>query len=156
MFFNRNIKYRDILIFALIGLIGYKLIDNYKIFFNFFDDLISIITPFIYALVFAYILNPVMKIFEKKLKLSRGISVFCTYLIIFGLLTICMVFLVPSLVDSIGSIIDEIPSYVTKIQGWVMEAYKNPRLKEIINDIGLSNYLSNVPSSVGSVISSIL
>ena len=69
MFFNRNIKYRDILIFALIGLIGYKLIDNYKIFFNFFDDLISIITPFIYALVFAYILNPVMKIFEKKIKL---------------------------------------------------------------------------------------
>ena len=39
MFFNRNIKYRDILIFALIGLIGYKLIDNYKIFFNFFHDL---------------------------------------------------------------------------------------------------------------------
>ena len=44
MFFNRNIKYRDILIFALIGLIGYKLIDNYKIFFNFFDVL-NIQTP---------------------------------------------------------------------------------------------------------------
>ena len=156
MFFNRNIKYRDILIFALIGLIGYKFIDNYKIFFDFINHLISIITPFIYALVFAYILNPIMKIFEKKLKLSRGISVLCTYLIVFGLLTVCMVFLIPSLVESIGSIIDEIPSYVTKIQGWVMEVYKNPRLKEIINDVGLSNYLSDVPSSVGSVISSIL
>ena len=125
MFFDRNIKYRDILIFALIGIIGYKLIDNYKIFFDFFSNLLSIIAPFIYALVFAYILNPIMKVFEKKLKLSRGISVLCTYLIILGLLTVCMVFLIPTLVDSIGSMIDEIPSYVTKVQGWITKAYNN-------------------------------
>ncbi|MGL4664190.1 MAG: AI-2E family transporter, partial [Clostridium butyricum] len=34
MFINKNIKYRDILIFALIGVIGYKFIDNYKYFFS--------------------------------------------------------------------------------------------------------------------------
>ncbi len=156
MFFDRNIKYRDILIFALIGIIGYKLIDNYKIFFDFFSNLLSIIAPFIYALVFAYILNPIMKIFEKKLKLSRGISVLCTYLIILGLLTICMVFLIPTLVDSIGSMIDEIPSYVTKVQGWITKAYNNPRIKEAINDIGLASYLSSIPSNVGSIVSGML
>ena len=156
MFFDRNIKYRDILIFALIGIIGYKLIDNYKIFFDFFSNLLSIIAPFIYALVFAYILNPIMKVFEKKLKLSRGISVLCTYLIILGLLTVCMVFLIPTLVDSIGSMIDEIPSYVTKVQGWITKAYNNQRIKEVINDIGLASYLSSIPSNVGSIISGML
>ncbi|MCI7442791.1 MAG: AI-2E family transporter [Clostridium sp.] len=156
MFFDRNIKYRDILIFALIGIIGYKLIDNYKIFFDFFSDSLSIIAPFIYALVFAYILNPIMKIFEKKLKLSRGISVLCTYLIILGLLTVCMVFLIPTLVDSIGSMIDEIPSYVTKVQGWITKAYNNQRIKEAINDIGLASYLSSIPSNVGSIVSGML
>lgn len=156
MFFDRNIKYRDILIFALIGIVGYKLIDNYEIFFDFFSNLLSIIAPFIYALVFAYVLNPIMKIFEKKLKLSRGASVLCTYLIILGLLTICMVFLIPTLVDSIGSMIDEVPSYVTKVQGWITKAYNNPRLKEAINDIGLASYLSSIPSNIGSIISGML
>lgn len=156
MFFDRNIKYRDILIFALIGIIGYKLIDNYKIFFNFFSNLLSIIAPFIYAAIFAYILNPIMKIFEKKLKLSRGVSVLCTYLIILGLLTVCMVFLIPTLVDSIGSMIDEIPSYVTKVQGWITKAYNNPRIKEVINDMGLASYLSSIPSNVGSIVSGML
>ncbi|MGM9977273.1 MAG: AI-2E family transporter [Clostridium sp.] len=156
MFFDRNIKYRDILIFALIGIIGYKLIDNYKIFFNFFSNLLSIIAPFIYAAIFAYILNPIMKIFEKKLKLSRGVSVLCTYLIILGLLTVCMVFLIPTLVDSIGSMIDEIPSYVTKVQGWITKAYNNPRIKEVINDIGLASYLSSIPSNVGRLVSGML
>ncbi|MDY4077335.1 MAG: AI-2E family transporter [Clostridium sp.] len=156
MFFDRNIKYRDILIFALIGIVGYKLIDNYKIFFNFFSNLLSIIAPFIYAAIFAYILNPIMKIFEKKLKLSRGVSVLCTYLIILGLLTVCMVFLIPTLVDSIGSMIDEIPSYVTKVQGWITKAYNNQRIKEVINDIGLASYLSSIPSNVGRIVSGML
>ena len=58
MFINKNIKYRDILVLAIVGIIGYKLIDNYESILDFFGNIFSIVIAFIYAAIFAYILNP--------------------------------------------------------------------------------------------------
>lgn len=71
LFINRNIKYRDILIFALIGVIGYKLIDNYNFFFDIGRKVLSIMSPFIYAIICAYILNPVVSFLRIILKLEE-------------------------------------------------------------------------------------
>ena len=60
MFIDRNIKYRDILIFALIGVIGYKLIDNYNYFFDILSKGIAILSPFIYAFICSYVMNPIV------------------------------------------------------------------------------------------------
>ncbi|MFT8342220.1 MAG: AI-2E family transporter, partial [Clostridium beijerinckii] len=78
LFINRNIKYRDILIFALIGVIGYKLIDNYNFFFDIGRKVLSIMSPFIYAIICAYILNPVVSFFENNFKTKRAISILIT------------------------------------------------------------------------------
>lgn len=34
MTINKNVKYKDILIMAIIGIVLYKIIDNYQFFFN--------------------------------------------------------------------------------------------------------------------------
>ena len=112
MFINNNIKYRDILIFALIGVVGYKFIDNYQYFFNIISRGLSILSPFIYALVCAYVLNPVVKSFERKLKIKRSISIALTYIILVGIVFIALFFTIPSLVDSILNITAEIPNYM--------------------------------------------
>ena len=66
MLLDKQIKYKDILIIVLLSLIGYKIVDNYEIILNFVDNFLSIISPFIYSAAFAYMLNPVMKIFERR------------------------------------------------------------------------------------------
>ncbi|GAA0077709.1 AI-2E family transporter [Clostridium sp. CTA-5] len=137
MFINKNIKYRDILLFALIGIIGYKIIDNYEFFFNLGTKFLSILSPFIYALICAYILNPVMKLFEKRFKLSRGNAIFVTYAIITIIVFMLLFFTIPSIIDSIAKITKEVPSYMEIVQGWIDKALKNPKLNEIITQVGL-------------------
>ena len=121
MIFDKNIKYKDILIFTLIAIIGYKLIDNYSYIFDFFKKIMSIISPFLYAFIFAYILNPIMKLFENKLKLKRGMAILLTYLLIVGVIVLVLIFVIPSVIESIVSITSEIPAYAEIVQNKVNE-----------------------------------
>ena len=92
MFIDRNIKYRDILIFALIGVVGYKLIDNYNYFFDILSKGIAILSPFIYAFICAYVLNPIVSALEKNFNVKRGTSIAITYLILVGVIFIILFF----------------------------------------------------------------
>ena len=156
MFFNKYIKYRDILVIVLIALVGYKLIDNYQMFLNLISTTISVISPFIYAMVFAYCINPIMNLFERKLKMKRGLSILSTYLLIGGAIVIGALYIVPSIVDSIISITSEIPKYMETVQGWINEALKNQNLYDLINSTGLLDNISVISGKMSSIIIGIL
>lgn len=151
MFINNNIKYRDILIFALIGVIGYKFIDNYQYFFNIITRGLSILSPFIYALVCAYILNPVIKSFEIKFKVTRSISIALTYIILVGIVFIVLFFTIPSLVDSILNITTEIPNYMAKVQKWINMGLSNERINELIKQSGLLSSVQDIATQIGNI-----
>lgn len=151
MFFNNNIKYRDILIFALIGVIGYKLIDNYDYFFSLLKKIVTIMTPFIYALICAYVLNPVISFFERKLKVKRAISIAITYLMIVTLVFIILFFTIPSIIDSILNITKEVPKYVEIIQKWINTALQNERIKILIEQAGLLGKLQEMSGQIGNI-----
>lgn len=156
MFINDNIKYRDILVFAIIGIIGYKMIDNYNYFFNLLSKWISIITPFIYAFIFAYVLNPVVSWVEKRLKISRGISILTTYIALLGLIFIALFFTIPSLIDSILNISVEIPYYVETAQEWINASMKNAKINELITQTGFLSNLQDIATYIGNMTMSIL
>lgn len=151
MFINRNIKYRDILIFALIGVVGYKIIDNYDYFFNIGKKILSIMSPFIYCMICAYILNPVVSFFEKRFKIKRVMSIAITYFLIVTLIFIILIFTIPSLIDSIFKITQEIPNYMEVIQKWIDNLLKNERIKALIIQAGFFNKFKDVSSQIGSV-----
>lgn len=150
MFINRNIKYRDILIFALMGVIGYKLIDNYEYFFDIVKKIASIMTPFIYALICAYILNPIVSFFERRLKLKKPIAIAVTYSIIIALIFIALFFTIPSIIDSILNITNEMPTYVEVVQKWINAILQNERLKGLIIQAGLLSKFEEISSQIGS------
>lgn len=149
MFINRNIKYRDILIFGLIGVIGYKLIDNYEYFFDILKKIISIMTPFIYAFIFAYILNPIVSFFERRLKIKKVIAITITYSILIALVFIILFFTIPSIVDSILNITNEVPSYVEIVQKWINAILQNQRVKGVIIQAGLLRKLQEMSGQIG-------
>lgn len=151
MFINKNIKYRDILIFALIGVIGYKLIDNYDYFFNIGKKILSIMSPFIYAMICAYVLNPIVSFFEKNFKIKRVISISITYFIIVALVFIVLFFTIPSIIDSILKITREMPNYVEVVQKWINTILQNERIKGLIIQAGLLNKFEEISSQVGNV-----
>lgn len=156
MLFDKNIKYRDILIFGLVGLIGYKLIDNYQIAFDFISKLMSICAPFIYALLFAYILNPIMKMFEKQFKIKRGAAIGITYTIICLIVVVVSIYVVPSIIDSIISITTEIPRYMEITQSWINELLKNQNIYEMISDVGMLDHIGVISTKVGAILVGLL
>lgn len=133
------------------GVIGYKLIDNYDYFFNIVKKILSIMTPFIYALICAYILNPIVSFFEKHLKLKKTIAIAITYSIIVALIFIVLFFTIPSIIDSILSITKEMPTYVEVVQKWIDNILKNERLKTLIIQAGLLSKLEEISTQIGSV-----
>jgi Predicted permease len=151
LFINRNIKYRDILIFALIGVIGYKLIDNYVYFFDLVKKILSIMTPFIYALICAYILNPIVSFFERRLNFKKPLAITVTYSIIIALIFIVLFFTIPSIIDSILNITNEMPTYVEVVQKWINAILQNERLKGLIIQAGLLSKFQEISGQIGSV-----
>ncbi|MEF9950970.1 MAG: AI-2E family transporter [Clostridium sp.] len=116
MNFLENLKkYGWIIILLLITYIGIKLINNYNAIINIFSYTYSIISPFAYALIIAYILNPLVKLFNNRLKLNKGISILLTYAILIAAISISFVFIVPSLLNSITQLVADIPLFIDSI-----------------------------------------
>lgn len=153
---RKNIRYLDVLIFAVVAVIGYKIVDNYDAYFSFLKKLLTILSPFIYAIIIAYILNPIMKIFERRLKLKRGPAVALTYLIFAGILFIIGLYVIPSVIDSIVSIAKEVPSYVNTLQEWINNALKDERLFTLMKDAGVLQTITSLSSKIGVIIVNIL
>ena len=150
LFIDRNIKYRDILIFALIGVVGYKIIDNYNYFFDIGKKIVSIMSPFIYCMICAYVLNPVVSFIEHKLKLKRVLSIAITYFILVTLIFVILVFTIPSVVDSILNITQEIPNYMGLVQKWINNILENKRIKDLIIQAGFFSKIGEISSQIGS------
>ena len=151
MKFDKNIKYKDILIWALIVFIVYKVVDNYPVYLSIIKKFMNVLTPFIYAFVFAYVLNPIMKLFEKRLKLKRGLAVAATYIIFLGILVVIGIYVIPSVIDSIISIAKEIPNYISTAQGWINSALQNDKFYEIMKEAGVLHTLTSVSTKVGAI-----
>lgn len=156
MFFNKNIKFKDILIFVLTVVVGYIIIKNYGVFFTFITRFLSIILPFVYALIIAYCLNPLMNIFEKKLEFNRGLSITLTYITVLSLITLAFIYILPNIVNSIISMTSEVPKYMQIVQRWINTALQNENLYDLIKDVGLLDYLSVLSSKFGSTLMTIL
>ncbi len=152
MLFDRDIKYRDLIIFALIAAIGYILIKNFGVLLAFLRHLFSILSPFLYALAIAYCLNPIMKVFEKRFRFKRGLSIASTYIFLSSLVVLIVFFILPSIISSIISIASEIPRYAQIIQGWIYSALGNETLYGLLNDVGLLSYLTELSSRSGTTI----
>lgn len=100
---------------------------NYII--GFFDTIITIIMPIIYGLVIAYLMNPVVNFFEKKVfndlskkvlkkkndrvKLSRALSITTSTIIFLGLLITCISFLIPEILKSLEMLVLNINTYLS-------------------------------------------
>lgn len=156
MIVNKNMKYTEILIFALIGIAGYKIIDNYKYFFGIVSKLITILTPFIYAFICAYVLDPIVKLFERKFYIKRNLAILITYCILIGVVFIGLFFTIPSVVESILNITSEIPNYVLKVQEFINLLISNERINELIVQSGSMSQIQELTTHIGEISMNIL
>lgn len=99
--------------------ISLYLITNFSAISGFFASIFSVLSPIIIGAAIAYILNPLLKLFEyrvfKKLKSKaarRSLSLLLTYVVAILITIAILLLMIPQLIDSIKDLADQFDDYM--------------------------------------------
>lgn len=134
---------------------------RYQGFANGWHKVISAAQPIIIGLALAYLLNPVMKFFERHLyrlfkdrmktdqkarKMARGIAITCSIIFLIVVIVLLIAAIVPSVVNSIMGIVDTLPANVANFVKMIQEGHLgNYEVADTIGDVltKLTDYVEN-------------
>ncbi len=130
--------------------------------------ILSILSPLIIGAVIAYLCDPIMEFFEyrifRRLKtgsLRRGLSLFCTVVVAFGIVGLVGVMMLPQLVKSLSELFNNYESYLNSLLGW-LQGIINKITTNLPVDIDISDvdklmiFLDNMFGSVENALSQVL
>ena len=127
---------------------------------------ISFLSPVIYGLVIAYVLNPLVKLFERKVFCKvknehgrRNLSIFLSLVAIIAGIVLLLVALIPQIVKSVQTLIANMSTYIEGLQSLLSDlekfaASKNVDISDATNmgDNLLNTLLGIIPSEPGNII----
>lgn len=151
MFKDEKIPCVNILVLVVISYILIKFIDNYESVFAVINSFISILAPFIFAFVIAYILNPILSFLEKRFHLKRSMSIAITYIVIISLILIFLIILLPKAASSLAELVENLPKFTYQTEQWIdryisnSESLSKIRMKALKNN----NITSIIPKMTG-------
>lgn len=162
MKFERNKKYATIALYVglliLFGAFVVVFFINYHDFGSYVKKVFKVLTPIIYGVVIAYILNKIVKIFERrvfvfldkkegKLKLKRSLSVICAYIVFIVVLALFVWLMVPQVVAGLNDLSRNITFYIDAVTGWITKiGEKSETLAEYAKKI--TEYLKDITSVI--------
>lgn len=136
-------------LFVMAIIIGYKLITNYQMITDNLANLLSILSPFIFGFIFAYLLNGAQKrlesLFQKTqisfiTKHSRGISVLVLYLLIFYLFFLVLNYVVPLIIDNLVDLLGLLPQFYN----YLMDLITRLEYEGVFESLNLEEFLQNL------------
>lgn len=87
---------------------------------------LEIFEPFLIAVIVAYILNPLVAVFEKR-RVSRGLAILLLYAIFFAFAFLAGVWTIPGLVTELQKLMEMLPEYTEQAQGFIRHLYSDYR-----------------------------
>ena len=125
-------KLKGYIILITYAILLYLGISHIKEVLAFIGTIISVLSPFILGIVFAYILNIIMSLLEEKLfhklegakrpfvrKLKRPLSLLTTFVLVFAFFTAILLFVVPQLTESISMLSRNMEGYLKSLQKFI-------------------------------------
>ncbi|MCK8060573.1 MULTISPECIES: AI-2E family transporter [unclassified Fusibacter] len=135
----KNFPYISVLPAVILAFIAYKFINQIDVLLNGISFIVSILVPIIWAAIIAYLLNPMMKVFEKHFKMKRTVAILCVYLLVIFLLTGVLTIIIPRIVNSVFEIVKEFPSYAETATLWYQKRLVDIQsLEKLANTYNLS------------------
>lgn len=126
-----------VLFITLSGILFYHLLGNIGTVSANLKTVIQLITqvlsPILYGLLIAFLMNPGAKFFEEKIYLLMGqdpasgekktyrtISIFLVYLVLFGFIFFIIQYMVPQIFSNLVELYNNIPDYVKSIESLIL------------------------------------
>ena len=132
---------------ALLLIVIYLALSRFNVVIVIFQHIFYYISPLIYGIIIAYILDPLIKLIEryifgglKRRKLARGLSILLMVIILLVLITLLVAALVPRLAASVTQLTSNLETYFeTFRQQLIRWEVRFP----VFNDLGLSMALGS-------------
>lgn len=166
---GNNYVYWGLTLFAVIAasILLFFVLLKADVLFACLIKLIYILSPILIGLLFAYLLNPLvkkvdkyitknfLKLLSKKVfkgkkfseKTSRILSIFFTYLFTLATIILVISFVIPSLLDSINMMLTNVPGYINNIYDTLKNALNdNPELMKMVD-----KWNSNITDAIAGI-----
>lgn len=145
-------------VFFGVGL--YVCLQNLKGVSDWISGILNMCTPFVLAFAIAFLLNPLVKWFEKKLsiivkkniKLRMAAAILCTYIVATAFLSIIIAMVVPQAVQSLVTLFNRLPEYLVNLNTILKSLEEQLRL-ESGQLTGLLGQNSKIVNSITSSLS---
>jgi len=123
----------------------------------------TLFMPILLAGFLYYMLNPIVELLEKHLKIKRIYGILLVFLILIGLIVFIIVAFIPNLINQLTGLARQVPNVLHDTQEWVLglsryRIFQNidiqsyaERLNVSWGDV-LSTTLNNAAASIGSIV----
>lgn len=78
-------------------------------------QMVSSITPFIYAIFIAVLVSPLVKILENKVRMRRSLSIGISLIIVFAVIIGLILIIIPNIINSISDLVEKFPTMLTSL-----------------------------------------
>ena len=145
------------------GIALFFLCSNINWFINLLFNIVSIMTPFIYGLIIAYIVNWPYTFFRRNLsnvdiksnsfidknKMVNSLSLILAYCCVLGVAAFLIIIIVPQIIISFRQLVDNLSSYIESFRLFVIEVQKklNINLVCVENDQKMMDDLTSYADS---------
>ncbi len=128
---------------------------NIGVLSDLFSAVLSVFAPIILGAAFAYMLNPILKLFEYKIfkrikrkSVLRTLSLIMTYVVMFAIIAAFLLLLIPQLVDSITLFASQFDGYIDHIveliNNLAADITSNEQYRDLIDTENLTAALTNL------------
>ena len=78
-------------------------------------QMVSSITPFIYAIFIAVLVSPLVRILENKVRMRRSLSIGISLIIVFAVIIGLILIIIPNIINSISDLVEKFPTMLTSL-----------------------------------------
>ena len=158
---------QGIALFCAFAFLVLYTIVNASVFGGFFSAMMSVLTPIILGAALAYMLNPILKLFEFKIfkniknkNVLRGLSLLMTYIVAILIVVAFLLLIVPQLIESITYFASKFDQYMTTtvntLNGFISKIMKNDSMNDVIQKETILQAISQLISKSGDLFSGIM
>lgn len=137
---KKNVK---MLIFVIaMGILIFLGLQNMNLVFNFLGWILSVFTPMLIGLAFAFIFNVPLKFFERRVftrkdgtsvlgKATRPVSLLLSVILVLLIVAAILLLIIPELINSIITLVQSLPDTFINLQDWINQLSEDhPQIQE--------------------------
>lgn len=132
----------------------------------FFATIFSVLSPILIGAALAYLLNPLLHLYEykifKKIKrkgLLRGLSLFMTFFTVILAIVLLLFIFIPALISSISTLVSKLDEYLvttTDLINGIIESFLGESDSPRLNKDSLMNFVNDFFSTSGNILETVI